>query len=152
MFHDRNLNNKMNNLHERALRMVYRNDVLTFDELLRIDNSVTVHHRNIHSLAFELYKSKNNLSPDIIKEVFLNREYQGPNLRSQMDFYAPLVKTVYKGEDSLRYLGPLIWNIMPTELKYSTSLHIFKNEIKKWISNNCPCMLCKNYVQGLGDV
>ena len=95
MFHDRNLNNKINNLHERALRMVYRNGVLTFDELLRIDNSVTVHHRNIHSLAIELYKSKNNLSPDIIKEVFLNREYQGPNLRSQMDFYAPLVKTVY---------------------------------------------------------
>jgi len=152
MFHDRNLNNKINNLHERALRMVYRNDVLTFDELLRIDNSVTIHHRNIHSLAIELYKSKNNLSPDIIKEVFLNREYQGPNLRSQMDFYAPLVKTVYKGEDSLRYLGPLIWNIMPTELKYSTSLHIFKNEIKKWIPNNCPCRLCKNYVQGLGYV
>ena len=40
MFH--NLNNKINRIHERALRLVYQNS-LTFSELLDLDNSVTVY-------------------------------------------------------------------------------------------------------------
>ena len=79
---------------------MYNDDILSFDELLRKDN--------IQYLAVELYKAKNNLSPEIMKEVFSNREYHGPNLRLPTDFYPPLVKTVYKGEDSLSYFGPLI--------------------------------------------
>ena len=39
MFHSRNLNNKINWTHERALRSVYQNN-LTFSELLDLDNSV----------------------------------------------------------------------------------------------------------------
>ena len=42
MFHDRGLNNKINRLHERALRIVYRDDVSTFKELLVVDGSVTM--------------------------------------------------------------------------------------------------------------
>ena len=34
MFHNRRLNNKINKLHERALRLVYKNDDCTFQELL----------------------------------------------------------------------------------------------------------------------
>ena len=34
MFHDRRLNNKINRVHERALRIVYKDDVSTFEELL----------------------------------------------------------------------------------------------------------------------
>ena len=33
MFHNRTLNNKVNKLHERALRLVYKNDDLSFQEL-----------------------------------------------------------------------------------------------------------------------
>ena len=58
MFHSRTLNNKINKLHERALKIVYKNDKLTFDELLELDNSVTVHHRNLQKLAIEMYKVK----------------------------------------------------------------------------------------------
>ena len=66
MFYDRYLNNKINNLHERALRLVYNDDYSNFNELLRKDNSVSIHHRNIRSLAIELYKSKNGLSRLVI--------------------------------------------------------------------------------------
>ena len=41
MFHIRNLNNKINRIHEQALRLVYQNN-LRFSELLDLDNSVTV--------------------------------------------------------------------------------------------------------------
>ena len=43
MFHSRTLNNKINKLHERALRIVYRNDDLTFQELLDKDGAITIH-------------------------------------------------------------------------------------------------------------
>ena len=41
-----------------ALRIVYKNDNLTFQELLEKDNSVTVHHKNLQRLAIEMYKNK----------------------------------------------------------------------------------------------
>ena len=56
MFHCRTLNNRINKLHERALRLVYKNSTLTFEQLLEMDNSFTIHHRNIQKLAIEIYK------------------------------------------------------------------------------------------------
>ena len=58
MFHNRTLNNKINKLHERALRIVYKNDNFTFQELLDIDSSITLNQRNPQRLATEMYKIK----------------------------------------------------------------------------------------------
>ena len=58
MFHDRNLNNKTNRIHERALRIAYKDNVSTFEKLLEMDNSVTVHQRNLQLLMVEIYKKK----------------------------------------------------------------------------------------------
>ena len=63
MFHSKTLNNKINKLHERALRIVYKNDNSSSQELLDKDNSVTIHHKNLQRLAVEMYKIKNHLSP-----------------------------------------------------------------------------------------
>ena len=54
MFCSRILNDKINKLHERALRLVYKNENLTFDELLDLDNSVTVHQKILQKLAIEM--------------------------------------------------------------------------------------------------
>ena len=43
MFHSRELNNHINRMHERALRLVYQDNSLSFAELLEKDNSVTIH-------------------------------------------------------------------------------------------------------------
>ena len=69
MFHSRTLNNRINKIHEKSLRIVYNDNNLTYEELLWKDNSCTVHERNIQALAIEMYKMCNNLSPDITKLV-----------------------------------------------------------------------------------
>ena len=51
MFHSRTLNNRINKIHERALRIVFKDNSSTFDELLKLDGSVTVHERNIQAMA-----------------------------------------------------------------------------------------------------
>ena len=53
MCHSRSLNNKINRIHERALRLVYQNN-LSFSELLDLENSVTVHQKNLQVLVTEI--------------------------------------------------------------------------------------------------
>ena len=74
MFHSRNLNNKINRIHEQALRLVYQNN-LSFSELLNLDNSLTVQQKNLQGLVTEIYKIKNRIAPEIMKEIF---ELQNP--------------------------------------------------------------------------
>ena len=73
MFHSRTLNNRINTIHERVLRLVYKDIHLTFEELLSKNNSFSIHHRNLKKLAIEMYKVKNNLAPTIMQNVFPDR-------------------------------------------------------------------------------
>ena len=70
MFHSRNLNNRINHIYERVLRLVYKGYTSTFDELLLKDNSFTIHHRNLQKLAAEIFKVKLGLAPEIVKNIF----------------------------------------------------------------------------------
>ena len=70
MFHGRGVNNKINHLHERSLRIVYKDNTSSFEDLLKKDNSFTIHQRNIQSLAIELFKVKGNLSNNIMYDIF----------------------------------------------------------------------------------
>ena len=51
MFHSRKINNRINSLHERALKVVYRGYKATFSELLSKDKPVTIHQRNLQLLV-----------------------------------------------------------------------------------------------------
>ena len=72
IFHSRTLNNKIKRLHELCLRIIYNNKLSSFEELVHKDNSVSMHHNNIHALAIEMYKVVNGRSPEIMK--FSNKE------------------------------------------------------------------------------
>ena len=100
MFHSRTMNNKINPIHERALRLVYFDHVSSFDELLKEDRSLSIHHRNIQSLATELYKFYHGLSPSIIKNVFHFDTSIQYNLRSHSEVCSRNPKTVKYGTES----------------------------------------------------
>ena len=66
------------------------------------------------------------------------------------DLVIPQIKTVFKGSNSIRYYGPVIWNLVPAEMKYVDSLETCKSRIRMWKPNNCPYRICKNYVPNVG--
>ena len=74
MFHRRGTNNKINRIHERALRTVYHGDVSTFDRLLVKDKSFCIHHQNIQRLLTEIFKIIHGNSGNSLKELFVRRE------------------------------------------------------------------------------
>ena len=125
MFCQRSSNTRINHLHERALRIVYNDNESTFEDLLKKDNSVSIHHKNIRLLGIELYKVKNNLSNHLMSEIFnlRNIDYY---LRSQTDLKQGPVNMVNYGLKSLRYLAPNIWDIIPFEIRNLGSLAEFK--------------------------
>ena len=61
MNHSITLNNRINRIQEKALRIVYNDGKSTFSELLTKDKSVTVHSRNLQTLATEMFKVKNGM-------------------------------------------------------------------------------------------
>ena len=98
-----------------------------------------------------MFKSQKGLSPINMQEIFSKIEIKF-NLRSQTDFKSSATSTVHKGTESLRSLGPKVWNLIPQEIKESESLDIFYSKIKKWTPSNCPCKLCKIYAKDLGFI
>ena len=150
MFCSRAMDNKINRIHERALRLVYQDYTSNFEELLVKDKSISFHHRNLHQVAIEMYKTKHDLSPPFMKEVF---GLVSRNTRSGDTFHRPNVNTVKRGESSLRNLGPIVWNeMLPQNLKSCKTLEEFKLSIKSWKPVNCPCRLCKDWEKHLGLV
>ena len=148
MFYSRSLNNRINKLQERSLRILYRDDISSFEDLLIRDNSITVHECNIKLLATEMYKVENNILPNL-GEFFKKRELRY-NLRNQSGFVRDKANTTHYGTESITILGPKIWDIIPSDIKNAGTLNSFKINIKKWKVENCPCRLCKTFVRDLG--
>ena len=61
MTHSRTLNKRINGLHKRSVSLVYQDYSSSFSELLEKERSVTIHHRNLKILAYEIFKVINNL-------------------------------------------------------------------------------------------
>ena len=120
IFHSRKLNNRINKIHEKSLRIVYKDYLFPFEELLKRDSSFKIHERNIQFLAIELYKVVNNLSPVIMKEVFLTQT--SSTTRSNNPFIRRNVRTSRYGTETLSHLGPKIWSIIPNDIKKADTL------------------------------
>ena len=142
MFCSCKMNNKINRIHERALRIVYQDYESTFDELLAKDKSLRFHHRNIHQVAIEMFKVKQGLSPSIMEDIW---ELNGNNFRR------PNVNSVKKGCKSLRNFGPIVWNnMLPDKFKQCKTVDEFKFSIKTWKPENCPCAFCNPIIPVIG--
>ena len=87
--------------------------------------------------------------PEILTEIFSQKE-SIYSLRNSTTPQGRSIKTVTYGSETISSLGPKIWDILPTELKRIVSPALSKKKIREWAPKNCPCRLCKTYVQNIG--
>ena len=95
-----------------------------------------------------MFKVKHKLCPEITYDIFMERTNNQYNLRNRPDFITPHVHSVFHGTESMKK----IWDIVPEEFKHKKLLNSFKETIKMWVPSNCPCRLCKVYLDGVGFI
>ena len=78
------------------------------------------------------------MAPEIVTKIFRLRPQGQYNLRRWSDFTLPIVRTVNYGIESVRYVGPEIWESIPTNIKEVDIIERFKPGIKKWKPEPCP--------------
>ena len=74
------------------------------------------------------------------------------NLRHFQKFANTKKNLVKMGLVTITYRVPQLWNLVPKQIKDAPSLLIFKEKIKSWYCDNCPCRLCKTYIANVGFV
>ena len=118
MLHSRQNNNKIKHLHERCLRLIHNDKLSSYEELLEKDGSVSIHHKNIQSLAIEMFQKNHGQSPENVSDIFAQTT-QHYNFRQDRDFRV-----------RISYLGREIWEIVLAKIKETNSLNSFKIKIR----------------------
>ena len=147
MFPNRALNNRINKIHEQSLRLVYQSKNLSFSELELFN---AIYHRDLQVHVTKIFEVKNNIPSEIMKHVF---DFQEPiyNLRSEISqFRRENIKMTQYCIQSVRFLGPKIWPMVPQNIKNCKSFQEFKRFIKVWKPEACACRIWKKYVANIG--
>ena len=137
-------------LHFRALKIVDRDNVSTFDELLQKDNSVRVHHRNIQFLAIEMFEVELGIAPSFMNDIFQKRlvskecpyVHSGPNPSFIIIIILELSRTELKQQDGWDQNYGTFCRAVST---LPATLKVFIENVKKWIPTNCRCRLCNPF-------
>ena len=130
MTHSRELNNKINHIHERALRIVYKDFSTPFDGLLAKDKSVTIHNRNLQQLAIEILKVKIEISPIIMNEIFNFSDNNNHNLRSGTHLSRSIVHTTQYEQSPLQILDQKYRSWYHKILRKQTTFLVLKTMIR----------------------
>ena len=139
------MNHKIDELYERALRIVNSDRFSSFEELYSKNKFLTVHQRNLQIIPTEMYKILTGLSPDIMQDIFKTKSNYY-NTRNRPRFSSRNIKTVRYELQTIYYMGSKIWNVVPKEIKQIITLNALKAIIKIWKLENCPCRICRTYL------
>ena len=136
---------KVERIQERALRFLFNDNNSTYEELLTKSGKNYMHVSSLRALCIEIYKTMKQLNPAFMQNIFSFKS--SVNLsRSQRNPYDLLHHRPNQtnfGTNSLRALGPKIWNGLPNEMKSAQNIDVFKRLIKKWDGVECNCNACQ---------
>ena len=101
MSYRRSTNSEINQIHGCTMSKVYKDNISSYKELVKINKFLCIHQRNIQPLVIERFKVKNNLSNKIICDAFEtgNLNY---NLRLQTEFVRTLVNRLVENLKSFK--------------------------------------------------
>ncbi len=111
--------------------MVYEDYDTPYEDLLAKCNMSTQECQRSRTLAIEVYKAVNSMTPNYIQELFEVKEIPY-NIRDPTRTIIPKSNSTTYGLKSLKYEGNEMWNRLSVDIKTLKSLAIFKIKINKW--------------------
>ena len=108
--------------------------------MLKKNKSVSIHQKIPQILATKIFKTKKNLNPVVIEDVFKLKNVTY-NFRNVETLKRTNVNSVKRWAKTIASLSAKIWKILPKAAKSLTSLSKFKSKIKNWERDKCPCRL-----------
>ena len=124
------------------LQVVYDDYNASYDELLQLNNSLSIHQRHLRLLAIEVFKSIMHLNPQFMWSYF-EEKTMPYSLGNGSKLTLPKTKSSRFGINSLRFRGSLLWNNLPMTLKNCQDLNEFKQELKNLGNIHCTCLVCR---------
>ena len=151
MFCSRTSMNKLNNIHEKCLPFITNDYDSNFSELLELSHELSIHKTCINYLMIEVYKYLHGLIPELMTDIF-NLRKNPYNIRYFGLFSSENPRSVRFGVDAIAFRASQLWQKVPIAIKDSSSLEIFKAQIKLWSCDDCPCNLCKRFIVNVGYI
>ena len=94
MFCHKTTNLKMQKINHKSLKVIYQSDA-SYDNLLQLSNSVSLHQRHLRFLLTEIYKSTGTLNPQFMWWYFKCREVSHKLRRGPVLFISTARSTIY---------------------------------------------------------
>lgn len=137
---------RMERLQYRALRFVFSDFNSPYEVLLSKAKMPTLELSRMRSIANEVFKAINNISPPFICDMFANSHpTHSYNLRNN-NLKNNHCRTTHFGLHSFKHISINIWNSLPSEIRTSSDFSTFNRFIRSWSGPTCKCSLCKHIV------
>ena len=129
---------KMERVNERAIRFMYDDQSTEYYQILKEKNEKTLYGKRIRSICCEIFKSRHDLNPKYMADIFEQRPSPYPSRRPH-DIFVPGYVSKTFGKNSLRIDGASLWNSLPENLKSASCLAVFKKGINELMTPTCQC-------------
>ena len=132
---------KIEKLNESILRFVFNDFNSSYEKLLQEINQPSLRARRINDMLILVFLALNDAAPSYISRLFTERQ-TNIGLRGKRRLVIPRVNTTNYGLHSFRYHASKLWNLLPDNVRVSTSLAAFKNALRTVHLQNECCSFC----------
>ena len=121
MFCSRTSMNKLNNIHEKCLRLVINDYDSNFNELLESSHELSIHKTCINYTMIEACKYLPGLSPKLMTDIFILRK-NPYNIRNIHLFGSENPRSVRFGVDAIAFRASQLWEKVLIAIKDFSSI------------------------------
>ena len=121
---------------EIAIRFVYEDYNILYEDLLVRAKLPSLHIRKIRIMAIKTFEILNIIVPPVLSDLVQKRDSKY-NFRYSNILQIPQINTTRYGHISFRYADPVLWNSLHDEFR------LCSNIISSWNGLKCKCAACK---------
>ncbi len=128
------LTNKLQGIQNTAARLI--TNTLKYEHITPILKSLhwlPVDKRIIYKLLLITFKCIHGKAPKYLQDLLILRQNRGLRRDNQMLLVEPRSRTVNYGDRAFSNAAPRVWNALPTQIRLSSSVNIFKCKVKTFL-------------------